>query len=143
MIIGHTFQPVCQQKNSNFLQKNSNFLQKKGSTFFVFPSKMPFLNLMTLRSCFLLFCRWESFFQKKYNYIEEEINMERHSARFIEAEELAALTGVSKAGAYKIIQQLNEELKQKGYLIVRGRVIYPYFYERFFGKDDKNASIQR
>ena len=41
MIIGHTFQPVCQQKNSNFLQK-------KGSTFFVFPSKMPFLNLMTL-----------------------------------------------------------------------------------------------
>ena len=41
MIIGHTFQSVCQQKNSNFLQK-------KRSTFFVFPSKMPFLNLMTL-----------------------------------------------------------------------------------------------
>ena len=69
--------------------------------------------------------------------------MDKHSARFIDADELAALTGVSKAGAYKIIQQLNEELKQKGYLIVRGRVIYPYFYERFFGKDDKNASIQR
>lgn len=70
--------------------------------------------------------------------------MDRHSARFIDAEELATLTGVSKAGAYKIIQQLNEELKQKGYLIVRGRVIiYPYFYERFFGKDDKNAGIQR
>lgn len=48
--------------------------------------------------------------------------MDRHSARFIDAEELAALTGVSKAGAYKIIQ---------------------HFYERFFGKDDKNASIQR
>lgn len=42
--------------------------------------------------------------------------MDRHSARFIDAEELAALTGVSKAGAYKIIQQLNEELKQKGVL---------------------------
>lgn len=39
--------------------------------------------------------------------------MDRHSARFIDAEELATLTGVSKAGAYKIIQQLNEELKQK------------------------------
>ncbi len=37
-------------------------------------------------------------------------------------EELAALTGVSKAGAYKIIQQLNEELKQKGYLIVHRRL---------------------
>ena len=46
MIIGHTFQPVCQQKNSNFPQK-------KRSTFFVFPSKMPFLNLMTL--CYLFF----------------------------------------------------------------------------------------
>ena len=41
MIIGHTFQPVCQQKNSNFPQK-------KRSTFFVFPSKPSFLNLMTL-----------------------------------------------------------------------------------------------
>ena len=42
--------------------------------------------------------------------------MDRHSARFIDAEELAALTGVSKAGAYKIIQQLNEELKQSANL---------------------------
>ena len=41
MIIGHTFQPVCQQKNSNFPQK-------KRSTFFVFPSKPSFLNLMIL-----------------------------------------------------------------------------------------------
>ena len=48
MIIGHTFQSVCQQKNSNFLQK-------KGSTFFVFPSKMPFLNLMTLKRFVLFF----------------------------------------------------------------------------------------
>ena len=48
MIIGHTFQSVCQQKNSNFLQK-------KRSTFFVFPSKMPFLNLMTLTLCFFVF----------------------------------------------------------------------------------------
>lgn len=69
--------------------------------------------------------------------------MDRHSARFIDAEELAALTGVSKVGAYKIIQQLNEELKQKGYLIVRGRVIYPYFYERFFGKDDKKCQYTK
>ena len=60
MIIGHTFQPVCQQKNSNFLQK-------KGSTFFVFPSKMPFLNLMTLGIGPLSF--YSQINEKNYNLI--------------------------------------------------------------------------
>lgn len=70
--------------------------------------------------------------------------MDKNYARFIDAAEIAELTGLSRSKAYKLIQDLNDELAKKGYLIVRGRVIYPYFYERFFGKDDqKHASIQR
>lgn len=37
---------------------------------------------------------------------------------------------VSKSKAYQIIQKLNEEMKQQGYLVVRGRVSKTYFYER-------------
>ena len=68
--------------------------------------------------------------------------MDKNKNRFVDAKEIMELTGLSKSAAYKLIQQLNEELAQKGYMYVRGRVIYPYFYERFFGKDgDRDASI--
>jgi Mn-dependent DtxR family transcriptional regulator len=42
------------------------------------------------------------------------------------AEEL----GVSKSYAYKIVQRLNEELKNMGYLTVSGRVSKKYFMEK-------------
>ncbi|MGM9890260.1 MAG: helix-turn-helix transcriptional regulator [Floccifex porci] len=68
--------------------------------------------------------------------------MDKNKVRFIDAKEIMELTGLSKAAAYRLIQQLNEELVRKGYMTVRGRVIYPYFYERFFGKDgDADAGI--
>ena len=68
--------------------------------------------------------------------------MDKNKNRFIDAEEIMELTGLSKSASYRLIQQLNEELAHKGYRDVRGRVIYPYFYERFFGKDgDRDASI--
>ena len=58
--------------------------------------------------------------------------MDKNKNRFIDAKEIMELTGLSKSAAYKLIQQLNEELAQKGYMYVRGRVIYPYFFEGFF-----------
>ena len=54
--------------------------------------------------------------------------MDKNEARFIDAKDIMELTGLSKAAAYRLIQQLNEELARKGYMTVRGRVIYPYFY---------------
>ena len=64
--------------------------------------------------------------------------------RFLNAKEIAEITGLSKEGSYKIIRELNDELTRKGFLTVRGKVINSYFYERFFGKDDvTKANIQR
>ena len=54
--------------------------------------------------------------------------------RFIRAEDVAAELGVSKPYAYKIIRQLNEELRKKGFLTIAGRVNRQYFEERFYGK---------
>ena len=52
--------------------------------------------------------------------------------RFIRAEEVAAELDVSKPYAYKLIRQLNEELKAKGFLTIAGRVNRQYFNERFY-----------
>ena len=40
--------------------------------------------------------------------------MDKNKNRFIDAKEIMELTGLSKSAAYKLIQQLNEELAQKG-----------------------------
>ena len=42
--------------------------------------------------------------------------------RFIRAEEVADELGVSKPYAYKLIRQLNEELKDKGFIIYPGKL---------------------
>ncbi|MCQ5128283.1 transcriptional regulator [Butyricicoccus faecihominis] len=41
------------------------------------------------------------------------------------------LGGIGKSKAYEIMQQLNQELEQKGYLVIRGKVPRGYLEERF------------
>lgn len=49
------------------------------------------------------------------------------------AKELGDLLGVSQSKAYQFIRTMNNELKEKGFLIVRGKVPAAYVQERFFG----------
>ena len=42
--------------------------------------------------------------------------------KFIRAGEVAQELSVSKPYAYKLIRQLNEELKEKGFITIAGRV---------------------
>ncbi|MCH5321318.1 MAG: DNA-binding protein [Eubacterium sp.] len=49
---------------------------------------------------------------------------------FMKVEEVAEVLGVSKSYAYKIVQQLNNELKKKGFLTISGRVNKQYFMEK-------------
>ena len=53
--------------------------------------------------------------------------------RFIRAEDVAQELNVSKSYAYKLIRQLNEELKAKGFITIAGRVSPQYFYKRLYG----------
>lgn len=53
---------------------------------------------------------------------------------FIRADEVRDTMGVSRAYAYKVIKQLNDELESKGYMVVNGRTSRKYFNERFYGK---------
>lgn len=52
---------------------------------------------------------------------------------FISADEIAKELGMSKAYAYKLMQLFNKELKEKGYMTIRGRISREYFEERFYG----------
>ena len=63
--------------------------------------------------------------------------------KFIRVEEVAKELDVSKPYAYKIIRQLNEELKAKGFITIAGRVNRQYFNERLYGAERKelNASL--
>ena len=53
--------------------------------------------------------------------------------RFIRADDVARELDVSKPYAYKLIRQLNEDLKAKGFVTIAGRVNRKYFYERLYG----------
>lgn len=55
------------------------------------------------------------------------------TSRFVNADEVAADYGVSQSMGYRIIRRLNDELKEKGYITVAGRVSRKYYGERTYG----------
>ena len=52
------------------------------------------------------------------------------SKHFMTAGEVADILGYSVGQAYKVIRELNAELKEKGYIVRNGRIPRKYFYER-------------
>ena len=58
---------------------------------------------------------------------------------FMRVEEVAKELGVSKSYAYKIVQELNAELKEQGFLTISGRVNKQYFLERTCYGTEKKA----
>ena len=56
---------------------------------------------------------------------------------FVRAEEVANELGISKPYAYKLVREMNEELKQKGFITILGRVSRRYFEEKFYGLRDR------
>lgn len=57
---------------------------------------------------------------------------------FMSVDEVAKELGISKSYAYKIVHKLNDELKQKGYMTISGRINRNYFKEKLcYGTTDK------
>ena len=55
------------------------------------------------------------------------------------ASEVAKELSVSTSYAYKLIRQLNDELKEKKYLTIPGRISREYLYERLYGAEPKEV----
>ena len=52
------------------------------------------------------------------------------SEYYIKAQEVMNILEVKETKAYKIIRELNQELRNKGFITVSGRVPRKYFFER-------------
>ena len=49
---------------------------------------------------------------------------------FITVSEAADMLGISKSHAYKIVRDLNRDMKAMGYLTIAGRINKSYFLEK-------------
>ena len=61
------------------------------------------------------------------------------SNSFMRVNEVAEELGVSKPCAYKLVQKLNGELKQKNFITIAGRISRQYFQERVYGTKPKTG----
>ena len=52
--------------------------------------------------------------------------------QFMRVDEVVEILDVSPSYAYKVIRQLNDELKKQGFITIAGRVNRDYFYERLY-----------
>ena len=51
---------------------------------------------------------------------------------FMRVNKVAKELGIAKSHAYKVIHGLNEELQEKGYLTISGRVNREFFREKYY-----------
>lgn len=63
------------------------------------------------------------------------------SNTFLRVDDVAQELGVSKSYAYKVVRNLNAELKEMGYLTVAGRISKKYFMEKLCY--DSNGNKER
>ncbi|MGE9881574.1 hypothetical protein [Blautia obeum] len=56
------------------------------------------------------------------------------NSRFYTAKEVSEMLDVSQAKAYQIIKGLNNELSDKGYITISGKIPKAYFNEKCYGE---------
>ena len=64
----------------------------------------------------------------------ENCEIKRYGSAFLTAPEAAQLLHISTSHAYKVIHQLNQELKAQGFLTIAGRISQNYLLQRTMRK---------
>jgi len=59
---------------------------------------------------------------------------------FMRVDEVAEELDVSKPYAYRLIRDLNEELKKTGCITISGRIDRKFFYEKFYGTKERREN---
>lgn len=67
--------------------------------------------------------------------------MNTQEKNIITASEVSTMLNVSNGFAYKIIRELNAELKERGYIVIAGKVSRAFFEERWY--DEKSSTKER
>lgn len=58
--------------------------------------------------------------------------MQKQEIKFLNAEIVSSMLNISKSMAYRIIKQLNDELKQQGKITIPGKISKRYFEEKVY-----------
>lgn len=62
--------------------------------------------------------------------------------RFLTAQDVMEMLGVSLSYSYKLIRRLNAELEADGFVTIKGRVSTQYFMKRIYGlSTDKEETL--
>ena len=61
--------------------------------------------------------------------------MQTTQSRYYRVDDVMAMMQVKETKAYAINRELNNELKEKGKIVINGRVPKKYFDERIYGND--------
>ena len=56
---------------------------------------------------------------------------------FMRADEVAAELGVSNSYAYRLIRELNKELKAAGCIVINGRIDRKFFHEHLYATQQR------
>ena len=54
----------------------------------------------------------------------------------MEVQDVTEMLNISEGKAYEIIRMLNAELKEKGYIVVRGKVNTKYFFKKLIYNEE-------
>jgi len=64
------------------------------------------------------------------------------SKYYITGPEVARALGISEGKAYEILREMNKDLKERGFIVVAGRVPRRYFNEHYYGGIDDLEVIE-
>lgn len=54
---------------------------------------------------------------------------------YFTADEISEMLGISRGHAYKIVKKLNNELAEKGFIVISGKIPKKYFAEHYYGME--------
>lgn len=57
------------------------------------------------------------------------------------AEDVSKELGISKGYAYKIIKELNQELKKEGFIVISGRIPRAFWETKFYGHGTQSETV--
>lgn len=78
-------------------------------------------------------------YQKDTQYHKQKGERTMDEKIYYSAEEISKMLGVSLGMSYKLLREMNADLKAKGYLTIAGKIPVEYFKEKWYGSSSKGV----
>jgi len=75
---------------------------------------------------------------KSYSKLQNIKRGGKSMAQLLTVKDVEKICQVKQGKAYRLMKEINDEMKEKGYIVIRGRVNSKFLYEKL-GLGDKNG----